>query len=101
MALLVEGCYSPSTERAPDAELLNFLVDEHKVIKLNDNVVYAVDVYSDMVVRVSEFIGINGQITVADVRDLFNTSRKYAIALLDHMDQRRITRRIGDARVLR
>ncbi len=101
LALLVEGCYSPSTERAPDAELLNFLVDEHKVIKLNDNVVYAVDVYSDMVVRVSEFIGINGQITVADVRDLFNTSRKYAIALLDHMDQRRITRRIGDARVLR
>ena len=77
------------------------MVDEHKVIKLNDNVVYAVDVYSDMVVRVSEFIGINGQITVADVRDLFNTSRKYAIALLDHMDQRRITRRIGDARVLR
>ena len=43
----------------------------------------------------------NGEITVADVRDMFGTSRKYALALMDYLDQEHVTRRIGDSRVLR
>ena len=39
--------------------------------------------------------------TVADVRDMFGGSRKYSLALMDYLDQQRITRRVGDARVLR
>jgi selenocysteine-specific elongation factor len=39
--------------------------------------------------------------TVAQVRDEFNTSRKYALAIMEHLDERRITRRVGDERVLR
>ena len=34
------------------------------------------------------------------VRDLFDTSRKYALALMAHLDERKITRRVGDERVL-
>jgi len=40
-------------------------------------------------------------ITVAEVRDLFNTSRKYALGLLEDLDSRRMTKRVGDVRVLR
>ncbi|MCS7051587.1 MAG: SelB C-terminal domain-containing protein [Thermomicrobium sp.] len=40
-----------------------------------------------------------GSITLAQVRDTLGTSRKYAQALLEYLDQRRITRRVGDARV--
>jgi selenocysteine-specific elongation factor len=54
-----------------------------------------------MVIRVSERIKDSGEITVADVRDMFGTSRKYALALLDYLDKQRVTRRVGDARVLR
>ena len=43
----------------------------------------------------------NGQITVAIVRDLFGTSRKYALGLLEDLDARRVTKRLGDVRVLR
>ena len=43
----------------------------------------------------------NGQITLAEVRDLFNTSRKYAQALLEHLDAKGITVRNGDYRKLR
>ena len=39
--------------------------------------------------------------TLADVRDHLGTSRKVAQAFLERLDQERITRRIGDARVLR
>jgi selenocysteine-specific elongation factor len=41
------------------------------------------------------------RVTLAEVRDLFQTSRKYAQAVLEEMDARRMTRREGDARVLR
>jgi selenocysteine-specific elongation factor len=40
-------------------------------------------------------------ITLARVRDMFGASRKYAQSLLEHLDQRGITRRVGDERVLR
>jgi len=40
-------------------------------------------------------------VTLAEVRDILSTSRKYSQALLEHMDAERITRRVGDARVLR
>jgi len=39
--------------------------------------------------------------TVAQVRDRFNTSRKYALAIMEYLDDRKITRRVGDERVLR
>jgi selenocysteine-specific elongation factor len=38
---------------------------------------------------------------VGQVRDGFNTSRKYALALLEYLDDQRITKRVGDERVLR
>ncbi len=54
-----------------------------------------------MVERVSAHIRAQGSVTLAEVRDMLSTSRKYAQALLEHMDAERITRRVGDARVLR
>lgn len=41
-----------------------------------------------------------GQITLAEVRDLLGTSRKYAIALLETLDREKVTKKVGDARVL-
>jgi len=35
------------------------------------------------------------------VRDTLKTSRKYALALLEYTDEQRVTKRVGDARVLR
>jgi selenocysteine-specific elongation factor len=41
----------------------------------------------------------NGSVSAAELRDRFGTSRKYAIALLEHLDSRGITQRRGDLRV--
>ena len=54
-----------------------------------------------MVSSVKEYINKNGNISVGDVRDLFQTSRKYALALVDYLDQQQVTRRVGDVRILR
>jgi selenocysteine-specific elongation factor len=42
-----------------------------------------------------------GAVTIARLRDSLGTSRKYAQALLEHLDAARVTRRVGDEHVLR
>ena len=51
--------------------------------------------------RISSAMEAAGQLTLAEVRDLLGTSRKYAQALLEHMDSEGLTLRVGDARRLR
>jgi selenocysteine-specific elongation factor len=55
--------------------------------------------YDEMVAGVLDHLETHGEITVADFRDRFSTSRKYALALLEHLDRIRVTRRVGDTRV--
>jgi selenocysteine-specific elongation factor len=50
---------------------------------------------------VTATIRAKGQVSAGEVRDQFGTSRKYAIALLEYLDEKRITQRVGDGRVLR
>ena len=93
--------YSPPTERHPEPELLGYLLDEGKVVRVNESVIFAASAYRELTERIVAHLNENGSITVADVRTMFNTSRKYSLPLLEHMDQQRITRRVGDERVLR
>ena len=101
LELLDSDPYSPPTESPVDPEVLSLLAEEGSVVKVSENVVFSASAYRGMVDRISTHLGEQGKITVADVRDLFGTSRKYAIALMDHLDQQRLTRRVGDHRVLR
>ncbi len=47
-----------------------------------------------------EAIGKNGQMTLAEFRDMLGTSRKFAVALLEQFDRQKFTKKVGDARVL-
>ena len=93
--------YSPPTDSPVDSEILSLLADEGKVVKVSETVVFSASAYQDMVTKISAYIHERGEITVADVRDLFDNSRKYALAIMDYLDHQRITRRVGDSRVLR
>ena len=93
--------FSPPTDAPPDDEVLNLLDEQGRVVRVSETVVYSAEAYERMVYIISEYIRENGEISVANVRDVLGTSRKYALALMDYMDHKRITRRVGDARVLR
>ena len=101
LRLLNSDPFSPPTDSHVDGELLSLLVDEGRVVKVSESVVFSAVAHREMVEKISAYITEHGEITVADVRDLFGTSRKYALALMDDLDHQRITRRVGDARVLR
>jgi selenocysteine-specific elongation factor len=87
-------------ERDLGADLLQALLDQGRLLKLSEDVILTPDAYRQMVDAVLEDIRARGATSVAAVRDRFNTSRRYAIALLEHLDETRVTRRQGDDRVL-
>ena len=93
--------FSPSTDVVIESEVLNFLHESGEVVKVADGVTFSAGSYNQMVSSVKEYINKNGDISVGDVRDLFHTSRKYALALVDYLDQQQVTRRVGDVRILR
>ena len=93
--------YSPPTDQPPESEVLSALVEQGKVVRMGDSVVFSTEAYREMTSRIVEYLRENGSITVAEARTLFDTSRKYILPLLERMDQELITRRNGDERVLR
>jgi len=88
-------------EAAVGADVLAALLDQGQLVKLSDDVLFLPQTYAAMVERIKQHIEKNGHVTVAQVRDLFDTSRKYALAFLEHLDAKGITKRVGDERVLR
>ena len=93
--------YAPPTDQHIDSELLSVLIDQGEVVRVADSVVFTAAAYKEMTDRIVEHLSTHGSITVADARTMFDTSRKYVLPLLEHMDQMQITRRMGDERVLR
>ena len=97
---LAQNPYAPPADLMPDIDLINVLVKQRRVVKVSDSVVFAASAYDEMVRKITDHIKANGRITLGETRDLLNTSRKYAQALLEYTDQQKITRRTGDERVL-
>ena len=93
--------FSPPTDFPIDPEVVSLLDAEGQVVKVSESVVFSASAYRQMVDGITGHLSERGEISVADVRDLFGTSRKYALALMDHLDHVRVTRRVGDVRVLR
>ncbi len=82
-------------------EVLALLIARGDLVRVSREVLFLPETYAHLVEGVQALIRERGRVTVAEVRDTFETSRKYAVALLEHLDERRITRRVGDVRVLR
>ena len=97
---LARNPFSPQTNVVLEPDLLNLLVQQKKVVKVSAETVFLTEAYNQMVQKVVDRLKEKGRITLAEVRDLLRTSRKYAQALLEYMDGQKITRRIGDDRVL-
>jgi selenocysteine-specific elongation factor len=105
MAKFSHSPYAPPTVKECQAEageeIVNALVELGDLTAVSSEVVFRKQDYDSMVAKVHANLVQNGRITLAEVRDLFNTSRKYAQALLEHLDSMGITLRDGDYRKLR
>jgi selenocysteine-specific elongation factor len=81
-------------------EIFNAMVELGLLISIPPDVVFRKQDYDLMVSEIMDLLKSRGTITAAEVRDHFNTSRRYVLALLEHLDTRGITEREGDIRRL-
>ena len=87
-------------EEAVGAAVLEALLARGDLVQASPEVLFDRQGFAALEAAVVEHCRAQGQVTVADLRDRFGTSRKYALAILEHFDRLRLTRRVGDVRVL-
>ena len=83
-----------------DPELLAALREHGRAVRLGPTMHVHPDALDEVHDLVVEIIERDGQITLAQLRDELQTSRKYAQAYLEHFDAAKVTLRRGEARVL-
>jgi selenocysteine-specific elongation factor len=97
--------YTPPSVKEAQAEageeVYNALLELGALVQVAPEVVFRREDYQRMVGEVRRLLQERGTLTAAGVRDHFNTSRKYALALLEHLDSVGMTVREGDARRLK
>jgi selenocysteine-specific elongation factor len=105
LAKFTAAPYSPPSIKEAQSEvgedLYAALVDLDILLPVSAEVVFRRQDYESMVAEVRRKLEQQGTITAAQVRDIFDTSRKYALAFLEYLDQEGITVREGDFRRLR
>src|SRR4029078_8242921 len=69
-----------------DEELLGALAHQKRIVRVSEDLAFTAEAYDRMVSQVVGHLSAKGKITVAEVRDLFGTSRRYVLALLEHLD---------------
>lgn len=82
-------------------DLFEAIISEKIIMRVSEDVIFSIDAYDAMVKFVKDRAKENGSIALSELRDNFQTSRKYALALLEHLDTIGFTIRIGDLRKLR
>lgn len=100
LSRLQEQGVRPDTDAAFDGDLLEYLEARGKIVRLKGGVNLERQTFDDMVAETRTLLEAQERATLAEVRDHLGTSRKIAQVFLEHLDTNRITRRVGDARVL-
>jgi selenocysteine-specific elongation factor len=83
------------------AERLRALEGAGQAVRVGRNLHFDPGALDAIVARVLAICEREGAATIAGVRDELGTSRKYAQAVLEHLDEAKLTRRRGDEHVLR
>jgi len=81
-------------------ELLALLRDEQKLVELSSALYLDFDVEAELRRKVIERLSAGSTMTMADLRDLLGTTRKYAVPIGEYLDRIGLTRREGDVRKL-
>ena len=89
------GCAATATQRA-----LEVLLNAGKLVKLSPTVILSRKHFEDAVTLAVETIRAEGGLDSGDFKRRIQSTRKYALAILDEMDARRITLRAGNVRRL-
>ena len=87
-------------DKARAQKLVTLLLRDRVLIKLADDLVFHQAALEGLRQLMAAQKAKTPKIDVATFKDLLGITRKYAIPLLEYLDQQRITRRVGDERII-
>ncbi len=80
--------------------LVDLLIAEKQLVRVDDVIIFHQGVVDDAKRQVKALIERDGGMQLADFRDAVETSRKFAVALLEYFDRIHFTKKQGDLRQL-
>ena len=102
MRALVFEPYSPpgiaELNEIAGEDVVRALGDLRRIVRVNEGIAFSAESYDRLVGEIRRHIAEAGEIDAKTLRDKFATSRKYAIAVLEHLDSLGVTQRVGDVR---
>ena len=90
----------PSNERAEARQVLESLITSGDLILLTPQICLYRDVYNRILQAAQAHFEDQDSLTLAQLRDLLQTSRKYSQAIIEYFDKIHITRKDGDIHYL-
>ena len=79
-------------------DILSLMSKEGRVVRMNESLYISTGVYNEMLSLLETYFKKKPEMTVAEFRDLLNTTRKYALPFLEFLDSQKVTLRTGDVR---
>ncbi|SHH50107.1 selenocysteine-specific translation elongation factor SelB [Caloranaerobacter azorensis DSM 13643] len=108
--IYIKGMYAPPKKDEAISQLkykkeeviqvYDAMIEQGILVRVTDELAFHKKVYDEGLEKLKKFIKDNGSITLSQFRDLLGTSRKFAVALLEDFDRKKITKRIEDKRIL-
>jgi selenocysteine-specific elongation factor len=87
-------------DKARAQKIVTLLLRDRVLVKLADDLVFHRDALAALRRQVIANKAMTPKLSVPQFKDLFGITRKYAIPLLEYLDRERVTRRVGDERII-
>ena len=95
----VEDILQSEKDEANSRHVIDAMASEGLLVRLSHQYYIEKEAFDSALAGLTAKLSEDGSITLAEFRDMLGTSRKFAMAILDYLDQQKITRKEGDARV--
>src|SRR6202162_774490 len=97
---LKEVLASLKVDKIRAQKIVTLLLRDKVLIKISEELVFHQTALMDLRHKIAALKTTAPKIDVARFKDMTGVSRKYAIPLLEYLDRERVTRRVGDERVI-
>jgi selenocysteine-specific elongation factor len=91
---------SLNLDRQRARKIIQLMVDEHVLVKINEETTIARAALQKLITDVKALKAAGARFGVGEFKDLTGLSRKFALPLLEYLDGQRVTRRVGDERII-
>lgn len=80
-------------------DILDSLIERDILVNIGEDIIYKKETLDDIINFIRKILMEKREIQISDIRDKYDISRKYIVAILEYSDRIRLTKRLGDKRV--